>query len=514
LPQRSNRTKVVLPKKTLYKNKKDTRGLLPLYVASRDQDFGVKASGAGKTGGDELLEGLIPIMSAEEWNKDSWRTKPVLQQPDYPCEEEVEKVHKKMCDLPPLVFAGECRNLSDKLAKCSRGEAFWMQGGDCAESFHEFSANHIRDTYRILLQMSVIMMFGGGIPVVKVGRMAGQFAKPRSEPTEMIDGKEYPSYRGDIINDSALDVQKRIPDPNRLVSAYHQSASTLNLIRGFSTGGYARLNRVESWNLDFMQKSDEGKLYMDLAGRVDEAITFMEACGVGLNSSVMSTTDFFVSHEALLLEYEGALTREDSTTGLWYDCSAHLVWVGERTRQLDHAHIEFLRGVGNPLGIKISQKADPKELISLIATLNPSNNPGRLAVIVRMGADNLRERLPLLLKAVKDAGQHVTWVCDPMHGNTEKINGFKTRRFENIRAEVEAFFDVHYECGTIPGGIHLEMTGKNVTECVGGGSAIDPEHLGDHYETFCDPRLNAEQALELSFYIAKRLRQRSSGKDL
>jgi len=465
--------------------------LRPIYVANRE----------------DLLKGLIPVQSHDEWNKDSWRNKPVLQQPDYPCEENVAKVHKQMCDLPPLVFAGECRNLSDKLAKCSRGEAFWLQGGDCAESFAEFSANHIRDTYRILLQMSVVMMFGGGIPVVKVGRMAGQFAKPRSEPTEMIDGKEYPSYRGDIINDSALDVAARVPNPERLVAAYHQSASTLNLIRGFSTGGYAKLDRVDKWNLDFMKKSDEGKLYMDLAARVDDAITFMEACGVNQESSVMSTTDFFVSHEALLLEYESALTREDSTTGLWYDCSAHLVWVGERTRQLDHAHIEFLRGVANPLGIKISQKASPEELLGAIEALNPENNPGRLAVIVRMGAENLRERLPILLRAVRDAGYHVTWVCDAMHGNTEKVNGFKTRRFERIRAEVEAFFDVHEEEGTIPGGIHFEMTGKDVTECIGGGSDVSAEDLGSRYETYCDPRLNAEQSLELSFYIAQRLRK-------
>ena len=417
-------------------------------------------------------------------------------------------VHKQMCDLPPLVFAGECRNLSEKLAKCSRGEAFWLQGGDCAESFEEFSANHIRDTYRMLLQMSVVMMFGGGIPVVKVGRMAGQFAKPRSAPTETIDGKEYPSYRGDIINGPEVSLEARVPNPNRLVKAYHQCSATLNLIRGFSTGGYARLSRVDQWNLDFMEKSDEGKLYMDLAARVDDAITFMEACGVGPQSSIMSQTEFYVSHEALLLEYESALTREDSTTGLWYDCSAHLVWVGERTRQLDHAHVEFLRGVGNPLAIKISDKADPEELLGAIEALNPENNPGRLAVIVRMGAEKLRERLPLLLRAVNDAGYKVTWVCDPMHGNTEVINGFKSRRYEKIRAEVEAFFDVHEQEGTIPGGIHLEMTGKDVTECTGGGSSVEPQNLGSRYETFCDPRLNAEQSLELAFYIAQRLRQR------
>jgi len=458
---------------------------------------------------EETKEDVFANVPAENWSTDSWRKKEALQQPDYPCEDAVRKVGETMRQVPPLVFAGECRNLSDKLAKCARGEAFWLQGGDCAESFQEFTANHIRDTYRLILQMSVVMMFGGGLPVVKVGRMAGQFAKPRSAPTETApDGSELPSYRGDIINGPEFTMAARVPDPENLVKAYNQSSATLNLIRGFSSGGYAKLSRVEDWNLDFMAKSDEGRLYLDLASRVDEAITFMEACGVGPNSPEMFTTDFYVSHEALLLEYESALTREDSTTGLWYDCSAHLVWCGERTRQLDGAHIEFLRGVANPLGIKISNKCDPKELVSLIATLNPTNNPGRLAIIVRMGAELLREKLPALLNAVQDAGQTVTWVCDPMHGNTEKMNGFKTRQYERIRAEIEAFFDVHEQEGTIPGGVHFEMTGEDVTECTGGGASISAEQLGDRYHTFCDPRLNAEQSLELAFYIAQRLRKR------
>jgi len=474
------------------------------HVVRRGQKQVVKVA----TGSSNGAVNVDTMRKPDNWSRDSWRQMTALQQPDYPDAKAVRDVTGRLSDLPPLVFAGECRNLSEKLSKCAAGEAFWLQGGDCAESFAEFSANHIMDTYRILLQMSVVMMFGGGLPVVKVGRMAGQFAKPRSAPTETVDGVELPSYRGDIINDAEFTAEARIPDPERLVKAYHQSAATLNLLRGFSSGGYAKLSRVEDWNLDFMKNSDEGKLYTDLAGRVDEAITFMEACGMGENSPVMFSTDFYVSHEALLLEYESSLTREDSTSGLWYDCSAHLLWCGERTRQTDGAHLEFLRGVANPLGIKISQKCDPQELVTLINTLNPSNLPGRLAVIVRMGASELKSKFPALLRAVRDAGQVVTWVCDPMHGNTEQQNGFKTRPYEKIRAEVEAFFDAHEREGTIPGGIHLEMTGENVTECTGGGAQISAEELGDRYHTYCDPRLNAEQSLELAFYIAGRLRQR------
>lgn len=414
----------------------------------------------------------------------------------------------EIASMPPLVFAGECRNLQASLAKCAVGDAFIVQGGDCAEAFSQFSANRIRDLFRLILQMSVVVMFGGGVPVVKLGRLAGQFAKPRSSNMEKKGDVELPSYRGDIINGPEFTAEARIPDPWRLVKAYNQSAATLNLLRGFATGGFAGLDRVTKWNLDFMSQSDEGKAYMDLAKRVDEAIVFMQACGLDMNSSVMRETDFYVSHECLLLDYEAALTREDSTTGLWYGCSGHFLWCGERTRQLDNAHVEFMRGVGNPIGVKVSDKMDPSELVALIATLNPDNIAGRLAVVVRMGAEKLRAKFPALLEAVSAAGQSVVWVCDPMHGNTEDCNGYKTRRYENVRAEVEAFFDVHDAMGTVPGGIHLEMTGENVTECIGGGSAVAETDLESRYHTHCDPRLNAEQALELAFYVASRLRQR------
>lgn len=421
---------------------------------------------------------------------------------------EHQKAIDEIAAMPPLVFAGECRILQDRLAAAAAGEAFIVQGGDCAEAFSQFSANRIRDLFRLILQMSVVVMFGGGVPVVKLGRLAGQFAKPRSANMEKKGDTELPSYRGDIINAPEFTPQARIPDPWRLVKAYNQSASTLNLIRGFASGGYAGLDRVTKWNLDFMANSDEGKAYVELAKRVDEAITFMGACGLNMSSYIFRETEFYVSHECLLMDYEQALTREDSTTGLWYGCSGHFLWCGERTRQLDNAHVEYMRGIGNPIGVKVSDKMDPSELVALIATLNPDNVPGRLTVIVRMGAEKLRAKLPSLVEAVASAGQTVVWVCDPMHGNTEDVCGYKTRRFENIRAEVEAFFDVHEAMGTVPGGIHLEMTGDNVTECIGGGSAVSETDLDSRYHTHCDPRLNAEQALELSFYVASRLRQR------
>ena len=423
-------------------------------------------------------------------------------------QDEHGKAVAEIAAMPPLVFAGECRILLDRLAAAAAGEAFIVQGGDCAEAFSQFSANRIRDLFRLILQMSVVVMFGGGVPVVKLGRLAGQFAKPRSANMEKKGDEELPSYRGDIINAPDFTPKARIPDPWRLVKAYNQSAATLNLLRGFSSGGYAGLDRVTQWNLDFMANSDEGKAYVELAKRVDEAITFMSACGLNMSSYIFRETEFYVSHECLLMDYEEALTREDSTTGLWYGCSGHFLWCGERTRQLDNAHVEFMRGIGNPIGVKVSDKMDPSELVALIATLNPDNVPGRLTVIVRMGAEKLRAKFPSLLEAVTSAGQTVVWVCDPMHGNTEDVCGYKTRRFENIRAEVEAFFDVHEAMGTVPGGIHLEMTGDNVTECIGGGSAVSETDLNSRYHTHCDPRLNAEQALELSFYVASRLRQR------
>ncbi|DBA73160.1 TPA: hypothetical protein ACH3X2_010094 [Trebouxia sp. C0005] len=443
----------------------------------------------------------------EKWSKSSWRKRKAHQQPEYPEQERLVEAIAEINRMPPLVFAGECRTLQARLAKCAAGESFMLTGGDCAESFSQFSADRIRDAFRVMLQMSVVMMFGGGVPVVKVGRMAGQFAKPRSSDSETIDGVSLPSYRGDIINGPEFTEKARVPDPTRLVKAYNQSAATLNLLRGFSTGGYAGLARVTQWNLDFMDNSDEGKAYLDVAQRVKEAIQFMNASGLSANHPIMTETEFFVSHECLLMDYEEALTRQDSTTGLWYDCSGHFLWCGERTRQLDAAHVEFMRGIGNPIGVKVSDKMDPNDLVTMIHSFNPENTPGRLAVIVRMGQEKLRAKLPALVQAVERAGQTVTWICDPMHGNTESCGTYKTRRYENIRAEVEAFFDVHEELGTVPGGIHLEMTGDNVTECIGGGASIEETDLSSRYHTHCDPRLNAEQALEMSFYVASRLRK-------
>lgn len=432
-----------------------------------------------------------------------------MQLPEYPDEKELESVLKTLEMNPPLVFAGEARSLEEKLGEAALGNAFLLQGGDCAESFKEFNANNIRDTFRILLQMSVVLMFGGQVPVIKVGRMAGQFAKPRSDPFEEINGVKLPSYKGDNINGDTFDEKSRIPDPHRLIRAYMQSAATLNLLRAFATGGYAAMQRVTEWKLDFVENCEQGDRYQELAHRVDEALGFMAAAGLTVDHPIMSTTDFWTSHECLLLPYEQALTREDSTSGLFYDCSAHMVWVGERTRQLDGAHVEFLRGVANPLGIKVSQKMDPNELIKLIDILNPANKPGRITVIVRMGAENMRVKLSHLVRAVRGAGQIVTWVCDPMHGNTIKAPcGLKTRAFDSILAEVRAFFDVHEQEGSHPGGIHLEMTGQNVTECIGGSRTVTYDDLGSRYHTHCDPRLNASQSLELSFIVAERLRRR------
>ena len=419
----------------------------------------------------------------------------------------------ELSSMPPLVFAGECRTLQSRLAQAAAGEAFLVQGGDCAEAFSQFNANRIRDLFRLLLQMSVVLMFGGGVPVVKLGRVAGQFAKPRSSDYETVGERSLPSYRGDIINGPDFTPEARVPDPNRLLRGYNQSAATLNLLRGFATGGYASLDRVTQWNLDFTAGSEEGRAYRDLAARIEESLSFMRACGLHADAALMRETDFYVSHEALLLDYEAALTRNDSTTGLWYGCSGHMLWCGERTRQLDGAHVEYLRGVGNPLGVKVSDKADPAELVALIAALNPENTPGRLAVIVRMGAARLRERYPAMVEAVRRAGQVVTWVCDPMHGNTEAVQGYKTRRFENVRAELEAFFDVHEALGTVPGGMHLEMTGDDVTECIGGGAGGTDLDLSSRYHPHCDPRLNAEQALELAVYVASRLRRRRAAKE-
>lgn len=442
------------------------------------------------------------------WTLDSWKSKNALQLPQYPDAEELESVVDLLKTFPPLVFAGETRKLEERLGEAALGKAFLLQGGDCAESFKEFNANNIRDTLRVLLQMGVVLMFGGQMPVIKVGRMAGQFAKPRSDDFETVDGVKLPSYRGDNVNGDTFNLKARLPDPQRMVRAYCQAAATLNLIRAFATGGYAAMQRVIQWNLDFTSNSEQGEKYMELAHRVDEALGFMSACGLTVDHPVMNSTEFWTSHECLLLPYEQAMTREDSTSGLWYDCSAHMLWVGERTRQLDGAHIEFLRGVANPLGLKASDKMDPAELVKVCEILNPTNKPGRMTIIVRMGAEKLRLKLPHLIRAVRQAGLIVTWVSDPMHGNTIKApSGLKTRPFDAIRDELKAFFDVHEEEGSHPGGVHLEMTGQNVTECIGGSRVVTLDDLKSRYHTHCDPRLNASQSLELAFIIAERLRR-------
>ncbi|GLJ17059.1 hypothetical protein SUGI_0295170 [Cryptomeria japonica] len=449
------------------------------------------------------------------WSVDSWKSKKALQLPDYPNKEDLESVIKTLETFPPIVFAGEARHLQDRLADAAHGKAFLLQGGDCAESFKEFNANNIRDTFRILLQMGAVLMFGGQVPVVKVGRMAGQFAKPRSDPFEEVNGVKLPSYRGDNINGDTFDEKSRIPDPERMIRAYCQAAATLNLLRAFATGGYAAMQRVNQWNLDFTEHSEQGDRYRELAHRVDEALGFMSAAGLTVDHPIMTTTEFYTSHECLLLPYEEALTRKDSTSGFYYDCSAHMLWIGERTRQLDGAHVEFLRGVANPIGVKVSDKMDPGDLVKLIEILNPENKPGRLTVIVRMGAEKLRVKLPHLIRAVRRAGLIVTWVSDPMHGNTIKAPcGLKTRPFDAIRAEVRAFFDVHDQEGSHPGGVHLEMTGQNVTECIGGSRTVTLDDLSSRYHTHCDPRLNASQSLELAFIIAERLRKRRMGSEI
>ncbi|CAL0317858.1 unnamed protein product [Lupinus luteus] len=442
------------------------------------------------------------------WAVDSWKSKKALQLPEYPSQEDLESVLRTLDAFPPIVFAGEARTLEERIGEAALGKAFLLQGGDCAESFKEFNAVNIRDTFRVILQMGVVLMFGGQMPVVKVGRMAGQFAKPRSDGFEEKNGVKLPSYRGDNINGDAFDEKSRTPDPQRMIRAYCQAAATLNLLRSFATGGYAAMHRVIDWNLDFTDHSEQGDRYQELAHRVDEALGFMDAVGLKVDHPIMKTTEFWTSHECLLLPYEQSLTRLDSTSGRYYDCSAHMIWVGERTRQLDGAHVEFLRGVANPLGIKVSDKMDPNELVKLIEILNPQNKAGRITIITRMGAEKMRVKLPNLIRAVRGAGQIVTWVSDPMHGNTIKAPcGLKTRPFDAIRAEVTAFFDVHEQEGSHPGGVHLEMTGQNVTECVGGSRTITFDDLGSRYHTHCDPRLNASQALELAFIIAERLRK-------
>jgi 3-deoxy-7-phosphoheptulonate synthase len=444
---------------------------------------------------------------AEKWTPDSWRGKPIQQMPVYPDAAHLAAVESQLQVFPPLVFAGEARRLQKQLAKAAEGKAFLLQGGDCAESFAEFHPNTIRDTFRVMLQMAVVLTFGAACPVIKVGRLAGQFAKPRSAPMEEIDGVSLPAYRGDMINGMDFTPQSRHPDPERLVRVYNQSASTLNLLRAFAQGGYADLHQVHRWNLDFVAGSS-GARYADLCARLDETLAFMEACGVTSETTPqIRETDFFTSHEALVLPYEQALTRVDSTSGDWYDCSAHMLWVGDRTRQLDGAHVEFLRGIGNPVGCKAGPSSNPDDLLRLIDLLNPGNQPGRLTVITRMGADHIDSKLPPLLRAIRREGRHVVWVCDPMHGNTVKMGDYKTRSFDRILGEVKGFFAAHRAEGSHAGGVHFEMTGQDVTECIGGAQAITEARLGDRYHTHCDPRLNATQALELAFQIAEALKQ-------
>lgn len=444
----------------------------------------------------------------ENWTPTSWRSKPIRQVPTYDDPAQVEAALDTIRGYPPLVFAGEARRLKDRLASVARGEAFLLQGGDCAESFEEFHADNIRDTFRVLLQMAVVLTFGAGSPVVKVGRIAGQFAKPRSSDMETVGDVALPSYRGDIINGAEFEEGARRPDPARMVTAYTQSSATLNLLRAFAQGGYADLHEVHRWNLDFVDRSPQSAQYAELASRLTETLQFMAACGLtSETTSQIRETEFFTSHEALLLNYEEALTRVDSTTGDWYDVSAHLLWIGDRTRDIDEAHVEFLRGVNNPLGLKCGPTMEPDNLLRLIDVLNPEDEAGRLTLICRMGAEQAASKLAPLVRAVEDAGRTVVWSCDPMHGNTVKSStGFKTRPFDMIRREVQTFFEVLRAEGAHPGGLHLEMTGKDVTECTGGAQAITDEKLADRYHTYCDPRLNASQSLELAFMVAEALK--------
>jgi 3-deoxy-7-phosphoheptulonate synthase len=445
---------------------------------------------------------------AGKWTPESWRSRPIQQQPDWTDPKALADAEAELRKYPPLVFAGEARNLKAALARVAEGKAFLLQGGDCAESFAEFSANNIRDTFKVLLQMAVVLTFGAACPIVKVGRMAGQFAKPRSDKTETQDGVSLPSYRGDIVNGMDFTPAARQPDPARQLRCYNQSAATLNLLRAFAQGGFADLQKVHAWNLGFVSKSPAGERYQELADRIQECLGFMAACGLTPESiPALRETDFYTSHEALLLGYEQALTRVDSTSGDWYDCSAHLIWIGDRTRQVDGAHVEFLRGVKNPLAFKAGPSLATDDLLKLIDTLNPANEAGRLTVICRMGADKIDKLIPLV-RAVKREGKTVVWACDPMHGNTIKSStGYKTRAFDRILAEVRGFFGVHQAEGTYAGGVHFEMTGQDVTECIGGAQAIDESALADRYHTHCDPRLNASQAIELSFEIAELLKR-------
>lgn len=443
-----------------------------------------------------------------EWTPDSWKKKKALHQPNYIDKKKFDIAIKKMKKLPPLVFAGEVRSLKNELAKCVDGKGFLLQAGDCAESFAEFHPNYIRDTFRVIMQMAVVLSFASGVPVTKVGRLAGQFAKPRSSPIEEKDGVKLPSYLGDMINGIEFNENSRVPDPDRMLQAYNQAASTQNLLRAFAYGGYADLSTIQNWNLDFVKKSKQGSNFKIVADRISECLRFIDACGIN-NENVrqLSETSFYISHEALLLPYETAFTRVDSTTGDWYDVSAHMVWIGDRTRQLNGAHVEFCKGISNPIGIKVGPTTDKDELLKVIKALNPENEKGKIVLIVRMGSKLIDDLLPPILEKIKSANVNVVWSCDPMHANIEKSkSGLKTRNFNNILNEVKSFFKLHKKSGTYAGGIHLEMTGQNVTECIGGLQKISDKDLSSRYHTHCDPRLNASQSLELAFTMANYLK--------
>jgi 3-deoxy-7-phosphoheptulonate synthase len=446
------------------------------------------------------------------WSPSSWREKPILQQPTYPDSAKLEQVLNELKHYPPLVFAGEARSLKEQLANVAQGKAFLLQGGDCAESFSEFHADNIRDTFKALMQMAVVMTYAGGLPVVKVGRLGGQFAKPRSSDTETQGDITLDSYRGDIINGIEFNEKARVPDPERMIKAYNQATATQNLLRAFASGGLADLHQVSKWNLDFAHKSEVGEKYEALAEDIEKSLQFMEACGVTSKTyRTLRETDFYTSHEALLLPYEEAFTRQDSITGEWYNVAAHMVWIGDRTRQLDGAHVEYMKGIKNPIGIKAGPTMDPDDLVRLAQAVNPENEAGRLNIIVRMGANKVGEHMPALIRAVEKEGLNVVWSCDPMHGNTIKSsNNYKTRPVDDILTEMKQFFQVHKAEGTHAGGVHLEMTGKNVTECIGGSFTVTEEDLSSRYHTHCDPRLNADQSLELAFLIADSLKEARS----
>ncbi len=447
------------------------------------------------------------VATAGHWTPTSWRDYPALQQPNWPDPGHLDTVTKRLSTLPPLVFAGEARSLTKALGEVAAGRAFLLQAGDCAESFHDQTAASIRERLKVILQMAAVLTYSGGLPVVKVGRIAGQFAKPRSADTEIIDGVELPSFRGHIVNDDAPFAEARTPDPERLIAAYQQSAQTLNLLRAFTKGGYADISRVHAWTQEFVAATPEGQRYEQLAAGIDKAIRFMRACGIDLEKEAqLQQVDLWTSHEALLLHYEEALTRSDTTSGDWYDCSAHMLWIGERTRGLNDAHVQFLRGVHNPIGCKVGPTAVPSDVIALCETLNPNRIPGRLTLIVRMGAGKIAAALPPILEAVRDSGHPVVWACDPCHGNTFSApSGHKTRRFDDVLSEVQQFFVACHTAGVHPGGLHLELTGDNVTECLGGSIAVEADHLSGNYRTICDPRLNARQSLDLAFNAANLL---------